>query len=286
MSYQARIVADSIGPHEHRLTTIVATFPRFILAELNTHRMLSRNSASSRAIPPETLIQRVVSDPFVPETFNTRVKGMGVGDEILGDDAVQSREAWLWAVQQAVTAAERLVEIGVDKSRVNRLLEPFLWHTALISATEWSNFFALRDHPNAQPEFQIVARMMRDAMESSTPREVEYGYWHLPFVDLSTVGYVEHEGREHDFWPLVSAGRCFVVSYDRLDEIEHEDPYKSFGRADGGKDIGHWSPLEHPAVCTKPALPHDYWYGNFQGWRQLRKHYPNENDFSKVLAAA
>lgn len=297
MSCQTKVVADSIGPHGHRLTTMICTFPRFILAEVNTHRMLSRNSASSRAIPPEIMIERVKTDPFVPEVFRRRIKGMGQGDEILGDDAIKSREAWLWAAEQAIVAAQALIDADVSKAHVNRILEPFLWHTALITATEWDNFFALRQPMNddpvpqndhgAQPEFQIIARMMRDAMRASEPDHLDYGDWHLPFVDAderATCFNEEVVEYEHDYWPLVSAGRCFVVSYDKLATITDEHHGKSFARAEGGRAVGHWSPLEHPAVCVNPALsPHDD-YGNFVGWRQLRKHYPNEDDFSKVLA--
>ena len=55
---EAKIVADSINPQGDRITTYLLTFPRFILAELNTHRVFSKNSASSRAIPFEKPRQR------------------------------------------------------------------------------------------------------------------------------------------------------------------------------------------------------------------------------------
>lgn len=277
MSYSVQVVADSIGEHGKRLTTLVATFPRFILSEVNTHRMLSRNSASSRAIPPEQLIARVLSDPFVPETFNARVKGMGVGAPL--EDQEAARGAWLAASRSAAHHASTLLEIGVDKSRVNRLLEPFLWHTALISATEWSNFFALRDHPAAQPEFQIIARMMRESMASSTPRELLGGQWHLPFISDAQVMQLGDDER-----PLyrahVSSGRCFVVSYDKLDTVMEEDSDVSYQRSVRGAGMGHWSPLEHPAMCLYgPAHP----IGNFYGFKQLRKSFSGESDHQKVL---
>jgi len=305
MSYGVKVIRDSIAPHGVRITTIQATFPRFILAELNTHRVFSRNSASSRAIPPETLIQRVIDDPFVPETFNARIKGMGVGAAL--DDQADARAEWLAASFHAASHAERLNRIGVDKSRVNRLLEPFLWHTALVTSTEWSNFFALRQPDNddpvpqldhgAQPEFQIVARMMRDAMRASEPEQLAYGDWHLPYVsDDELVQRDDEVGRDPEYgmkidekWANVSAGRCFVVSYDRLDEIMNEDPVDSEARSRRGQMMGHWSPLEHPAVAVRPhqggdITTADDWHGNFKGWAQLRKFYPNERDYSMVLA--
>ena len=182
MSYSARILADSMSPDGVRLTTFEVVFPRFILAEFNTHRMLSRNSASSRAIPSEKLIQRVLDDPFIPATFNTRVKGMGVGAALVGADASAAEETWLNARDNAVGAAEGLMGLDCDKSRVNRLLEPFLWHTVIVSATEWDNFWGLRDHPAAQPEMQITARLMREVYDASFPQLMEHGWWHLPLL--------------------------------------------------------------------------------------------------------
>ena len=40
--------------------------PRIILAEFNTHRLFSRNSASSRAIPFKKMVQSVLENPFIP----------------------------------------------------------------------------------------------------------------------------------------------------------------------------------------------------------------------------
>lgn len=191
MSYEVKVLADSISPEDVRLTTLECTFPRFILAEMNTHTLFSRNSASSRAIPTEKIIERVMGDPFIPATFNKRIKGMGVGVALESQE--RSRNAWLTARDEAVNNARVLVEEDVDKSRVNRLLEPFMWHTAIITATEWDNFMALRqpadgevpqlDFP-AQPEMQIAARCMREAMEESEPRTVAAGEWgHLPLVE-------------------------------------------------------------------------------------------------------
>src|SRR3954454_17073296 len=97
MGFDAKVLADSVSPGGHRLTTVEATFPRFILAEANTHRVFSRNSASSRAIPTERNIERVTLDPFVPETFNQRIKGMGVGDALEAEEAEKARHLWVRA---------------------------------------------------------------------------------------------------------------------------------------------------------------------------------------------
>jgi hypothetical protein len=279
--YDANVLADSVKPNGDRITTLRVTFPRFILAELNTHRMLSRNSASSRAIPPERLIQRVKEDPFVPETFNKRVKGMGVGQALNDYDANLARSLWLEARDAAVVGADALNVLGVDKSRVNRLLEPFLWHTAIVTATEWSNFFALRDHPAAQPEFRKLARLMREAMDASTPEEISYGDWHLPLLRpnelIAARNAKGHDNRRE--WAMISAGRCFTVSYDR-DPI-NEDATASYARCVGGTQSGHWSPLEHPAMAVKGHAR----IGNFYGYCQLRKIFPGESDFRTIIDA-
>lgn len=269
-NYNVEVLADSIAPHGIRLTTLEVTFPRFILAEVNTHRMLSRNSASSRAIPVEKQIERVKNNPFVPETFNKRVKGMGVGDALDIEMQGFSRTIWLEARDDAIAAAHSLLKADVDKSRINRLLEPFMWHTAIITATDWDNFFALRDHPEAQPEFQIVARMMRQAMEKNTPKMLQYADWHLPLV-------VPNDREQYGFDEMslaaASAGRCAKVSYDKHHITEPtEDAIARWAKLSSS---GHWSPGEHPAR----ALGTDTYVGNFRGWKQLRKFYANEAVF-------
>lgn len=144
----AQIVADSIGPYGDRITTYLLTFPRFILAELNTHRMFSRNSASSRAIPFEKMLKTVEEDPFIPIAWQFDHKGMQ-GNEYVTEESdyggIKARnESWLQARDFAIQQAKDLSSMDTTKQICNRLLEPFMWHTALISATEFSNFFKLR----------------------------------------------------------------------------------------------------------------------------------------------
>lgn len=274
--YDVKVLADSIGPHDIRLTTLEATFPRFILAELNTHRMLSRNSASSRAIPTEKQIEKVMNDPFIPE-FNTRVTGMGVGEPLSPRENRRMQSKWLEAREAAVRAAEGFLH--VDKSRANRLLEPFMWHTAIVSATDWDNFYALRCHPAAQPEFRKIAEMMRDAMILSSPDKLDWDDWHLPLVD--PVRDLNNPLDPADWQRQLaeaSAGRCARVSYDK----QHEDDTLDASRERWATlaSFGHWSPGEHPAQCSEDYNELDYEYhGNFQGWRQLRKFYPGEAKF-------
>lgn len=265
-----KVLADSISPYGYRLTTFELRFPRFILAELNTHRMLSRNSASSRAIPTEDRIELAEREPFVP-TFNARVKGMGVGEPLSAYKQHEAQMIWLDARDAAVKAARRLLHI--DKSRANRLLEPFIWHTAIVSATDWENFFALRDHPAAQPEFRRLAELMKPPFSMSEPQKLSFGEWHLPMVGPSDTHQCWEDVTDPLFLPAVSAGRCARVSYDTH---WREEPV-NVSRARWLKlaPKGHWSPGEHPAQCDE----YTGYIGNFQGWKQLRKFYPDEAIF-------
>lgn len=237
MNYRAVIVADSAAQGV-RLTTLEVTFPRYVLAELNTHRVFSRNSASSRAIPVKIRVQQVRESPFVPEF--TRNKGGMQADEILVNDSARNATAfWLGASKMAADMAESLSHIEVHKQQANRVLEPYAWHTALITATEWDNFFALRMHKDAAPEIRRAAEEMFKAMEGSTPRPLEVGEWHLPYIEPSETGRADATLR------MISVARCAAVSYERQHAQKPVDEYVK--RHDALKSSGHWSPFEHQA---------------------------------------
>lgn len=144
--FDATVVADSKNPFGDRITTMVVTFPRIVLAEFNTHRMFSRNSASSRAIPFAKMVERVNAYPFIPVAWQLDHKGMQGSDYQTQDWVINANvSTWLTARDQAIDAAKAMNESGnVTKQLCNRLLEPFLWHTVIVTATEWENFFALR----------------------------------------------------------------------------------------------------------------------------------------------
>lgn len=279
MGYEAKVLADSVSPAGVRLTTLEVTFPRFILAEVNTHRMLSRSSASSRAIPLEKRIKAVEEDPFVPEAFGRNRKGMQATEVLEGNDAPDAQEEWSAAARNAVVYAKGLARLGVHKQHANRLLEPFLWHTAIISATEWDNFFALRCHPDAQPEFRRTAEAMRDARDASRPWVIHN--WHLPYVDAEEVLTLTAGGMSLPDVALVSSMRCARVSY--LTHDGKRDPEADKARALELIAAGHMSPFEHAAHALAESTT---FVGNFRGWAQRRKFIAHEDNFAAVLAAA
>ncbi len=257
--FSARVLTDSVSTAGVRLTTLEVRFPRFVLSEFNTHRVFSRNSASSRAVPTKKMIERVLHHPAMPVEWGVNKPGMSASEALTDAHADQAKAEWLRARDSAVEHVQNLQRFNVHKQVVNRILEPFMWHTVIVTATEWNNFYALRCAPNAQPEIRVAAELMRDAMAASTPRPVEIGDWHLPLV----------QDDEHDM-PIdelkkISAARCARVSY-----LTHD------GSRDIAKDIElcerlradrHLSPFEHVATPSGDAAFH----ANFRGWVQMRK---------------
>lgn len=274
MPYRVEVIADSISPQAVRLTTLSVTLPRLVLAELNTHRMLSRNSASSRAIPIQRMIDKVTQDPFIPFYWGANQKGMQAAVEIDPTSREEAERTWLLARDVAVEQALKLSALGVHKQLANRLLEPWLYTTVLVSATDWDNFFALRCHPDAQPELRRAAEMMRDAMATSTPRRIAHGEWHVPYArdEDATVAATSLDNVWSDnITPqtyarlLLSAARCARVSYDASASVREQA--EDIALAKRLASSGHWSPFEHIATPT-----HRLGYSaNFWGWCQLRR---------------
>ncbi|MBM4421368.1 MAG: FAD-dependent thymidylate synthase [Chloroflexi bacterium] len=266
MAYSVRVLADSVSPGGARLTTVEATYPRMVLAEMNTHRMFSRNSASSRAIPVGKLIERIEQDPVVPVWWGKNQSGMQADAELDGDARAAAEAAWTAARDQALASARALQQAGLHKQISNRVLEPWMWVTQIVTATDWAHFYALRCHPAAQPEIRKIAELIRDAQAGSTPRLVGRGGWHLPLVAPE-----EMAGEPALAWHDVSVGRCARVSY--LTHDGKRDPAADVALAVQLRRDGHWSPYEH--VAAPLADPHER-CGNFVGWRQYRKDFPSE----------
>jgi thymidylate synthase ThyX len=259
MAYSARVLLDSVSPHGVQLTTLEVTFPRFVLAEFNTHRQFSRNSASSRAVPTSKLIERVEREPVLPLQWGRNKAGMSASDVLTDGEADAARRIWLKARDDAVAHARQLLELKVHKQELNRILEPFLWHTVIVSATEWDNFFELRCGINAQPEIREAAVRMREAMAASRPQSMQYGEWHTPLLQDDERSLDVEERKR------ISAARCARVSYlthDGTREIVKDLELYERLRTDR-----HLSPFEHVAT---PARDADF-HANFRGWLQMRR---------------
>ena len=181
MKIEAKVIADSISVRGERITTFLLTFPRIILAEFNTHRAFSRNSASSRAIPFKKMVESVENNPFIPIAWQKDHKGMQ-GTEYLdkvphggSSDEDFAYDMWLEARDAAVENAKQLNNLGVTKQLCNRILEPYMWHTVICTATDYENFFKLRcpeyivnwypaNRPEALEPAQASFRSKKDAI--------------------------------------------------------------------------------------------------------------------------
>lgn len=261
----AEIIADSVNESGDRLTSFVLKFHRFILPEFNTHRAFSRNASSSRAIPVEKMIKLVEQSQVEPLHWGANCKGMSAKTELDDDAQVLARLVWNTARDNAIQSARHMVEIGVHKQIVNRLLEPFSSITVICTGTEYQNFFNQRCHPNAQPEIRALADAMKEAYDASEPEQLKEGEWHLPFiagedwVEATDRGYVEADLIK------VAIGRCARVSYLNHDGIRSlSDDTKLYWKLLESKPA-HLSPFEHIAI----AMPNGK-YANFTGWQSYR----------------
>lgn len=237
---KAEIIKDSINVFGNRLTSTVLDFPRIVLSEFNTHKMISKNSASSRAIPFHKMLEKVQNDPFIPIKWMKDHSGMQ-GTEYFTNEEVESIGLLRDHLEARDFAMERAIKQnanGLTKQIVNRYLEPFLWHKVLATASEWENFLALRAAEGAEIHIQDLAYKLLDAMNDSKPIFLKEGEWHIPFDTDSLI--------QSDLERIkVATARCARTSYNNFD-----------GNSDYNKDIelhdklaigGHWSPMEHPA---------------------------------------
>lgn len=298
MPYAATILADSIASGV-RLVTMQVTYPRMIHSELMTHRVFSRNAASSRAIPIEKMIAGVVKDPVIPVWWGKNQKGMQAEEELHGAAKEQAQVLWLQARDAAVQSAQSMFAAGLHKQLVNRVIEPWMWITVIITATEWDNFFALRCNSKAQPEIRTIAEMMKAVMESSTPKPLKTGEWHLPYIDdEDREAFDDHDpaALPSSYLPRVSCARCARVSY--LTQDGKRDINADLDLHDRLIKPGHMSPFEHAAMvgndqdvieATDGLVAGDgdgcagdprQFIGNFRApWIQYRKGLPNEAVF-------
>ena len=301
------IRAETILSSQHvqrpdiRLSTLLLTYPRAIHAEFMTHRQFSRNAGSSRAIPVSKMIQDVMDNPFIPLHWGKNQKGMQATEECndLVDIPHEERtfgcfhttreKAWLWARDRAVETAKGYANAGYHKQIVNRLLEPFMHIRVVVSSTEWSNFLALRDHPDAEPHIAMLAREIRKELEKPAMQVLQPGQWHTPFVNDTGDGLYQTEVWKEWAIPMASAC-CASTSYKTVDGFDmtiqranaifdklvekpplHASPFEHVAKAD------EWNEWELGAGMTQLyGWLDDQLHGNFQGFCQYRKMLPNE----------
>lgn len=279
----ATVLADSVSNEGVRLTTFELVYPRMILAELNTHRVFSKNSASSRAIPIKRMIQMIRDNPAVPASWRMHESGMQGYTVADLEIALAGQAIWLEAMEDAIRHAERLDKLGLHKQIVNRLTEPFAHMKTVLTGVYFENFFGLRDHHMADPTIDALAKAMRPAMLASTPKLLQPGEWHLPYVTEEERG--THEGNT---LLKVSAARCARTSYNNMGgkRSSVDEDVALHDRLLVDQPI-HASPAEHQATpdiqigqdsySDAVIWEQPYLHGNLGGWVQYRKTLAHEN---------
>lgn len=307
---KATCLLHSVSQAGVPMVTFEIEYPRMILAELNTHRMLSRNSASSRAIPFEKMTKQLVGRPvrFGEANPGMQDKGEEHNQPVFYEDADEyfsPEDYWEIAKNSAQKMARGYYRAGYHKQIANRLVEPFQMMKTVISGTEWANFFWLRYHESADPTFAELARVMQQAMQESIPQTLLPGEWHLPYVTSR-----RNDNGKMEYWLdsdtqlceddalKVSAARCAAVSYrntdygldkcrqvhDKLvgDDRKHGSAMEHQARAMTGLEAGGEVTLVTSPKTWEHGVTHmdselNLWSGNLKGWVQYRKLIPGEN---------
>lgn len=323
--YTAEVLADSLSPEGHRLTTVKVIYPHAVHKDMLRHRCMNRNVESFRAQPPEVLIANLRNGhAFKPDVFAKRTQGMGQSIEEVQGAEVAS-QMWDTHVLKTCALAEEFIKMDVAKQQVNFLLQDLCPLTEIITATDWSNFYALRlelrddGTPVARPEVYKTAKAIKDAIDASMPQELKHDRLHLPMIteeELAEIrhrrrlgypdGYYEIEG----YWYRVSAGRCARISYGDFDW--HSEPREvSYARAEKLLTAGHMSPFEQQAkpfsekrwnalagiqsqIAASELPQHEIddmlrqseYSGNLHGWIPARKTFAGEHDYGILKALA
>ena len=293
---RAAVIANSVSAISgEEIVTFLVDFPRFILPEFNTHRVISKNGASSRAIPVAKSIETLFANPFTPIHFGQNKAGMTADNEVDKDTKRMAKFEWDFAARNAIDSAKTLNNLGIHKQVTNRVLEPFSYMRMVVTATEWDNFFWLRLHEDADPHINELARVMLFALQESIPTELQHGDYHVPFFGEgfwtpaieARYGVTAQQAIEH------SMSCCAQTSYRKLDmsaEKTEDIIKKLFGGA-----RAHSSCAEHQAspmavpmlnlipseyliadyIQVMPEATHldrhgNFWSNNFKHWSQYR----------------
>lgn len=295
------ILASGSDNDAPNIYTLRLRYPRVIHGEIMTHRVFSRNARSSRAVPVKTMLDEVRNIPYVPWHWGKNQKGMQAAEECnewvkipdwndINNHGVPAMEdygregAWLKARDVAADITEGFMNAGYHKQNPNRLLEPFSWMDTLITATDWKNFLHLRDHKDAEPHLQDLAKLVGQAIAECDIEILDEGNWHLPYIDWSdweeAKSRFDPVAQQLDFLAKVSAARCARISYKPFDgDASYERELERYNQLVTSERV-HASPLEHQAQLDRldPDYPntgkweYEGLSGNLAaGWIQFRK---------------
>ncbi len=326
---QPIIIADSISPNGIRLTTWQLQYWRAIHSELMTHRVFSRNAGSSRARPSMTIIDSVSRHPWGPTHWGKNQAGMQAGEETMQPVRIpthlvsafkvfaetvlryevelkepmilvaEREHAWHFCAWLSGKMAEEFHKADYHKQIVNRITEPYNYIDVLVTATDFNNWYALRDHKDAEPHIRDLAAMMKEEISKREPIFLTHGKWHLPYIKeedrSAAIEYLEKNADPLDhvtefevieLLKRASAARCARVSYKLFDNnnANFDADLKLFQQLMVNQPL-HASPAEHQATpdgqYNNMGGGDEQWknrheHGNFRGWRQHRKQLANE----------
>ena len=310
----AKVICDSISESGKRITTFELEYNRYIHCELLTHRMLSKNCSSSRAIPIESMLGYIENNMAVPVYLGRNKSGMQAVEEI--EDKESALRFWKNSFVWVKSTVNVLTNLGLHKQIANRLTEPYQMMKVVVTATEWDNFFNLRIDKDAQPELVMLADKMFNAMQESTPKTLKAGQWHLPYVDsIESEEKPVVSSRDNDQYYFlsdndgnnlgeiyledaikISVASCAAVSYrtenmtlvkadkifDMLINAEtlHSSPFEHVAKpthyTNKGMMVNEQSPVTWEKGITHMKRSGELCSGNFTGWIQYR-HLLNNN---------
>lgn len=237
----------------------------FVANDIVVHNCFSRNASSSRARPVSKEIERIKDNPAVPLVWGKNQSGMQANTICIEQVVDQGLVKWLKSRDETVGVAKSMLDLGIHKQTVNRLLEPYQLMEVVVTATEWENFFKLRIHEDAQPEIHKLAFMMKQALDNSIPVEREF---HLPYVS-------EEERNEHNEVTLmnISTARCARVSYKLFDGSNATvDKDLELSNKLLDREFPHASPAEHACMFkSDPSGEVMFNYKNLKGWQSYRE---------------
>lgn len=279
MTIKAAVIADSSSlVNGSRLVTLELVYPRFIHAEVMTHRVFSRNASSSRAIPVERMHKSIIADTASPEEWRMNEAGMQGHTHASPELVEKAGMIMAEARTDAIRHAERLAALGFHKQHVNRLTETFQHIRVVLTSACWENFFTLRLDSAAEPTIYALAVAIHGAMANSTPTVLERGEWHLPYYIPNHEGKVLRLG-EVLVARKISAARCARVSYNNFEGKPSSDEEDLALYEKLCTTPLHASPMEHQATpdwVNGFIWANKHEHGNLPGWRQHRKMLANE----------
>lgn len=304
---KVEFIQGSIAHCGTKITTLVLEYPRVIHAQLLTHRVFSKNSSSSRAVPIKSAIDQIDQNPaqYIWTENQSGMSGQVITDPVkLNKINEAMTNLWNQVKQTVLYLGSKESEGGlnVHKQNAARPLEYYQNIRIVLTSTEWENWDWLRIDSAAQPEIALLAKLIKEARESGDYLKLVEGEWHVPFivrkVNPSTDELTYHHPETHAELSIqeakeLSMSICAQTSF-RKEDYSDEKTENVIGKLFTGKKV-HASPSEHQATpipnftgsfyetsnwpdgVTHMDRNCDFWSGNFKHWIQNRQLIPNHD---------